>query len=56
MPSPRYTDHGPAARQCARCGTTHRTHDASGTKILCPPVNQWLISKTPLQLDPKGPQ
>ena len=48
MPSPRYTDQGPAARPCARCRTTHR-QVVDGRPLLCPPVNVWLIAKTPLK-------
>jgi hypothetical protein len=42
MPSLRYTDGSPPARECRTCGTTHRD-DAP-----CPPVNRWLIARTPV--------
>jgi hypothetical protein len=53
MATSRHTDPGPAARQCRRCGTTHRTHTAAGVRILCPPADRWLVSGKPLQPDQK---
>jgi hypothetical protein len=38
MPSIRHTDHGPAAKTCWSCHTTHRFG------IECPPVNRWLVT------------
>lgn len=43
MPSLRYTDGSPVARECVTCHTTHRDD------VACPPVDTWLIAGTPIR-------